>query len=195
MNGIFVGSFNPITNAHLDIAHCILKELKLDKIIFVPASNLYQKESLNASEKDRYTMIELAIENEVNFEVDDFEIQFAKTFKRQAKTIETMKHFDKNSILIIGSDNFSNLKNWYRVDDLLDEYNIVVYPRQGFEIDVNDKIYLKYSKKIIILKNKVKINISSTKARENIRNNENSNNLLPQAVLMYIKEHNLYGIQ
>lgn len=34
--GFFGGSFNPPTNAHIDLAKKALKECKLDKVIFVP---------------------------------------------------------------------------------------------------------------------------------------------------------------
>ena len=46
MDVVFIGSFNPVTKAHLMIAKEILKKPKVEKIIFVPVSDLYAKASL-----------------------------------------------------------------------------------------------------------------------------------------------------
>ena len=47
--GIFVGSFNPPTKAHFDIAHYLYNNNILEKIIFVPVNN--KKKNLVSLEK------------------------------------------------------------------------------------------------------------------------------------------------
>ena len=78
--GFFGGSFNPITNAHIQIALNILKRYNLDKIIFVPVGNNYQKAEL-IDEKHRYNMIKIAIQDYKTLQVSDIELNSKKDYK------------------------------------------------------------------------------------------------------------------
>ncbi len=60
--GIFGGSFNPPHKMHKDIAVKLLESEYLDKIIFVPTGNNYNKPGL-LDGKDRLTMLKLIAEN------------------------------------------------------------------------------------------------------------------------------------
>ena len=53
--GIFGGSFNPPHKKHENIAHSLIEENYVDKVIFVPVGEFYQKKDL-ASFKDRLAM-------------------------------------------------------------------------------------------------------------------------------------------
>ncbi len=57
--GFFGGCFNPPTNAHINLAIKVLKESNLDKLIFVPVGDFYQKQDL-VSEEHRYNMLKIA---------------------------------------------------------------------------------------------------------------------------------------
>ena len=57
--GFFGGSFNPPTNAHINLAKEVIKVCNLDKVIFVPMGNYYPKEGL-AKAEDRLKMLEIA---------------------------------------------------------------------------------------------------------------------------------------
>ena len=86
--GILGGSFNPIHNGHLHIAESVYKELKLDKILFIPANISPGKEILyHISKQERYMMVETIISKYSYFEVSDIEI------KREgiSYTIDTLK--------------------------------------------------------------------------------------------------------
>ena len=72
--GILGGSFDPVHNAHLNMADTALKEFDLDKIIFVPAYIPPHKLKLIASEKDRYNMLSEVIKDSNKYEIDTFEI-------------------------------------------------------------------------------------------------------------------------
>ncbi len=57
--GFFGGCFNPPTNAHINLAKKALKECNLDKVIFVPVGDFYDKKELELA-KHRYNMLEIA---------------------------------------------------------------------------------------------------------------------------------------
>ncbi len=59
--GFFGGCFNPPTNAHINLAQRALKECGLDKVIFVPVGNFYEKKEL-ISGHHRYNMLKIVCE-------------------------------------------------------------------------------------------------------------------------------------
>ena len=106
---IFGGSFNPVTKAHLAIAQFTLNELKLDKLIFVPAYQSPFKKGQNlASGQDRIAMINLVLKPKMccsSFEIDRQGISY---------TIDTVKYFknkypEAELFWIIGTDHLSKL--------------------------------------------------------------------------------------
>ena len=72
--GFFGGCFNPPTNIHIKIAIKLIKEGKIDKVIFVPMNDFYKKEDL-VQANHRYNMLKLATKDYDNLEVDDIEIK------------------------------------------------------------------------------------------------------------------------
>ena len=76
--GVLGGSFDPIHNAHLQMAKTALKEFNLDKIIFVPAYIPPHKSKLIASEKDRYDMLYEVTKDVGRYDIDTYEIDSKK---------------------------------------------------------------------------------------------------------------------
>ena len=72
--GFFGGCFNPPNNLHIEIANNLIKNGKLDKVVFVPVNDYYKKPGLIEA-KHRYNMLKLATQNYENIEVDDIEIK------------------------------------------------------------------------------------------------------------------------
>ena len=66
--GFFGGSFNPPSIAHLKLAKKAIKECKLDKVIFVPIGDFYDKEDL-APISDRIQMLKISCKNCNDIEV------------------------------------------------------------------------------------------------------------------------------
>lgn len=57
--GFFGGSFNPPTNAHITLAKSAIKICNLEKVIFVPVGDFYEKKDL-ISGIHRYNMLKIA---------------------------------------------------------------------------------------------------------------------------------------
>ena len=56
--GFFGGCFNPPTNMHIKIANNLIKEGKLDKVVFVPMNDFYKKELAFANGIKNYVEID-----------------------------------------------------------------------------------------------------------------------------------------
>ena len=59
---------------------------------------------------------------------------------RPSYTWNTLEHLSQDYpqhtfILLIGGDNWALFHHWYRADDILSHYEIVVYPRRGNDIN------------------------------------------------------------
>lgn len=169
--GFFGGCFNPPTNIHINIANNLIKEGKLDKIVFVPVNNYYEKTELSDA-KHRLNMIKLAIKDYSKLEVDDFEIKE----NRKLFAVDVFENIynkfknEKEIFFLMGSDNYNKMPQWKDYDKIKDKYNYIIIDRNKNEI-------------------------SSTQIREMIKNgNEKVMEYLPEEVYNYIMENELYKL-
>lgn len=193
---IFGGSFNPPLNSHFLLAEQIYNELdNVEKIIFLPVSTKYEKNGL-VSNEHRYNMLKLVVDKNEHFELSSIELDQ----KEQLNTIETLELLQKqypNNVLyfIIGTDNLKEISTWTKADLLVQNFKILVLERgnDNFEEIINkDEFLIKYRKSFILLKDTVKTNLSSTYARKKIKEGKNIRYLIPDEVLKYIKDNNLF---
>lgn len=192
MHIVFFGTFNPATNAHIKIASEASKVFNNAKVIFVPVSDSYSKNSLNTSFNDRVNMLRLAIKNHPNFIIEEIEENYFKKENRQLKSIETLRllkeKYNDELAFLIGTDNYFDLPNWYKVNDLLTEFIPIIYPRTN-EFNKTDLVlYEKYKNRFIFLDNMELVLMSSTLVRENLTKGLDVSNMLDKDVLKYIKE-------
>ena len=182
--GIFGGSFNPPHNIHKKIAIELIQKKYVDKVIYVPTGDNYNKPYLVPA-KDRYNMVNIMISNDEALDIDDFELYDRKY------TYETLDYFknkykDDDIYFICGSDNLNEITTWKNYKYILDKYKIIVINRN------NDNIEEKY-KNVIHVKLDTS-NLSSTEIRS-ILETKNYNLLkskIDKSVLKYIVDKNLY---
>ncbi len=136
--GLLGGSFNPIHNCHLAIAHHVHERMQLSQILFIPTGNPPHKRDGSLAPADvRYEMVRLAIADSPLFTVSDIEIQ------RQGKSysIDTIRalqhHYGPSTELffIIGLDAFLDFPTWREPHELLTICHFVIVPRpeQSFQ--------------------------------------------------------------
>ncbi|MCK5111493.1 MAG: nicotinate (nicotinamide) nucleotide adenylyltransferase [Arcobacteraceae bacterium] len=154
---IFGGSFDPPHLGHQAIIKEVLKSLKIDKLIIVPAFLNPFKYHSSFDPKVRYELIKELCQDLEQVEVSDYEIKQNKA----TPTIQTIKYIKnkykncKNIYLIIGADNLKKLHLWEEYNELKQLVKFVVASRDNIKTD-----------EFITLK--VDFNISSTKIRENL---------------------------
>lgn len=140
MNKILLipGSFNPITNAHIDMALAAKKAVDADIIYFIPAHDTYvaKKKTLIPG----YCRVNL-INSMSNCDKDnmwalDFEtISFFP--QRTYNTItqlreEAEKDYNFNEYYIcLGMDNIKSLTTWYNWKPFVEEYNFIACVREN----------------------------------------------------------------
>lgn len=193
---VFGGSFNPPLNSHFSLAEQIISEYKdVEKVIFVPVSEKYEKEGL-LNNKYRYEMLKCVCDKNEKFEVSDIELRK----ERQPFTIETLeriqeKYQDKTIWFTTGSDNLKELNTWEKSDELVKKFKVLVLERDDdcLEEIINNNKFLKENENSFIkVKNNVRSSLSSSFVREKIREGKSIRYFTPDEVYSYIKTNNLF---
>lgn len=193
---VFGGCFNPPLNSHFSLAEQMVNEYEqIEKVVFVPVNSQYQKIDL-ISDEHRYQMLKLVCDKNEKFDVSRIEIDS----RRQLYTIETLMELQKiyaeyEVCFTMGSDNLREFDTWNRARELVKNFQIYVFERDedNMEEIIDTSAFLKENKQTFKkANNQIKSNLSSTFARERIRNGKSIRYIAPDEVVSYIKENKLY---
>lgn len=189
---IFGGTFNPIHNGHLILAeHCINEE-GFDKVVFIPTMNPYYKDTLDFD--TRLKMLKMAIKDNDKFAYSSIEKKYNLEGKLYLILEKISKLSDDDITILIGSDSLMNLDWWYKIDEILKKYKILVLKRDDEDEAISIKIAEykeKYGADIKVLNNK-RVEISSSMIREMIKNGKSIKYLVRDDVEKFIRDEKLY---
>ena len=188
--GLFGGSFNPIHNGHVWLVKALLRETGLDEVWFMvsPQNPLKQNRQL-LDDSQRFRLVQLALEDEPRLRPCDYEFHLPKPSYTWNTLQSLKKDFPEHRFtLLIGGDNWQLFDQWYRYEDLLREYPIVVYPRQDANPDDMQTAFPNVTFVKVPL-----INISSTMIRERLRQGKSVRGLVPGHVASVIEQEHLYA--
>lgn len=134
--GIFGGSFDPVHHGHLILARDALEQLRLERIIFVPAKISPHKLDRPPSPPElRLGLLRAAIEGEPRFSVDPLEL----SREGPSFAIDTVRAFcaampDAEFFYFIGDDNLEELHTWKDIGELKKLARFAVFTRGGHAI-------------------------------------------------------------
>ena len=186
MRAIFGGTFDPPHFAHLAAGETAHDQLNVDMVTFIPTGRPWQKAGRDVSEAHhRLSMTELAIEGIEYFTVDDREVHR----DGWTITIDTVESFDEERIvLIVGADAAGGIPTWHRSSELLERVQIAVVPRPGVKrSDVESAV-----QREIAWLDMPPIDLSGTMLRRHVSEGRSIRFLVPDPVLAYVDDHNLY---
>ena len=108
---MFGGTFNPIHNAHINLALAFIKKLKLDKLLLIPTGVPPHKTDLDIIYGEhRLNMCRLAVQDYKKIEVSDIEVKRGgKSYT--ADTLRQLKEIypDSEFFVIMGADMYMTL--------------------------------------------------------------------------------------
>jgi nicotinate-nucleotide adenylyltransferase len=186
--GILGGTFDPPHNAHLEIAKRSIKQFDLDKVIFIPSGNPWQKKDATPF-IHRYEMTKILIKDNNNFEISDVE----NNLHEPSYTIDTLKKLNLNksdTYFILGSDAAYGITSWKSYKELDKYTNFLIAPREDVP-NKNLKNIFPFEYQII---EGSYLDISSTNVRNIMNNKENLDNFIPNDLIEFIKEQSLYSL-
>jgi nicotinate-nucleotide adenylyltransferase len=105
-------------------------------------------------------------------------------------TIDTLvrlkeKNPNDEYVIIIGSDNLKNLHKWKNYSQIISDFKIYVYPRNGFDNYTEDE-------NIYIIKDVPQMEVSASFIRNSIKLGKDVSYLVPDNAWKYIDEMNFY---
>jgi nicotinate (nicotinamide) nucleotide adenylyltransferase len=183
--GLFGGSFDPVHNGHLALARAALRELKLDRVYFVPAVRPPHKAGRTlAPTVDRLRMLELAVKSLPGVYVDRWELR-QKGVSYTYKTLRAFlrRHSGAECRLLVGGDSWRKWRTWRRWRELLRDGRPVVGLRRGVARGrVAGAAFLKAALP----------KISSSEIRARVKAGRSVSRLVPPGVAAYIRRRGLY---
>lgn len=201
--GILGGTFNPIHNTHLEIARSAREQLRLDRVIFIPARTPPHKraDATIVAADHRVRMVELAVADIEDFEVSDVEIRR----EGPSYTVDTVAELkeqlgsEAEIFLIIGTDQVLELPTWRQVERIAEMCHLVPVERPWFPLSDLEKIADRLPENIIaslranVLKTEPS-ELSASNIRKALASGEDVSGFIPATVLDYIRQHRLYRV-
>lgn len=211
--GLLGGTFDPVHNGHLHIAEIAKTFCGLQEVLFIPAAvPPHKKDKAVASFKHRARMIELALAGRPDFRMSTIEASLPVP----SYTIDTLRyllgHADipTDFFFIIGADAFLDISTWKLYREVLHAAHLVILDRAGSaSCEVADLLkrlgykpddstqswyHPSLQKNIFVPFFPPTSNnfISSSRIRQDIKENVPVQGVVPAAVLEYIQTQGLY---
>ena len=186
--GIYSGSFNPIHHGHVMLANYLVEFSDLDELWFVvsPQNPLKKKAEL-LDDAERLKMVRLAVGDDPRFRVSDVEMHLpTPSYTINTLTALSKQHPDCRFVFICGMDSLQNFKNWREYQKILDNYELLVFPREGY--DGGD---LARHPSVTVLKTPI-LEISSTFIRQCVKEGRDVRHFMPERAFRYMKENRFY---
>ena len=175
---LYLGSFNPFHDGHLNVVKTALNDFKMDKVIIVPSmQNPWKKEKVLDFEKRRdiiaRSIISLKSNNKYRYwkhpinkiYIDDIEKSLISPYYSYA-TLHALKNkYCNDEIYILcGEDTMEKIPDWMHGGKIIEDYDFLVVERP-------------------------ENSVSSTEIRNKVKNKESIEGLVSNNVINLIKKY------
>jgi len=209
--GVFGGTFDPIHFGHLRLAEEMADALGLNRVLIIPAGQPPHRGAPRTAATHRLDMVRRAIAGNPRFVADAREVQRPQP----SYTVDTLTALraelgDAQPLwLLLGADAFLDLPSWHDWRRLFELANIAVAARPGTQLmqsaAIMEPLQGEVSRRLVagnrsatgpagsvLLRQMTPLDISATTIRDILARRCSARYLLPDAVLDYIHEHQLY---
>jgi nicotinate-nucleotide adenylyltransferase len=188
------GTFDPMHNGHVAAAEAAVDCANLDEVVFVPTGTPPHRPPPEASPAQRLEMCRLATNDDPRFAVSDIEV----TREGPSYTLDTLwalrgANPHAELFFVLGWDAASQLRSWYRPDEVLAIAPIVVVSRPGRNAPAEADIRSAgLDPARIVLCPRLTPSVSGSEIRRAIAAGKSVAGMVPPAVERYIATHHLY---
>lgn len=211
--GLLGGTFNPIHFGHLRMAQELADSLDFNEVRFIPAANPPHKTAPDVSAEHRAAMVRLGIANNPRFSFDDRELHRTGA----SYTIDTLDSLrdelgdEVSLVLLMGSDAFTKFNTWHRWEEIIQRCHITLVQRplassiatkENLPKVLETFLHNHYTENgddlhsaaagYVIMQHITALDISSTTIRHTFEQKNSARYLMPESVIDYIQQHQLY---
>ncbi len=207
--GIFGGTFDPVHIGHLRASVELRKTLGLSEMRLIPSANPPHKAQPETNAEHRLAMLQLALANEPGLVADARELHR----KGLSYTLDTLTEIraeigvETPLCLCIGMDSLIDLNQWHRWRELTDVAHVVAAARPGWHLPQSGEVLefvqahrasgeeqlLAQPAGNILIKEITLLPVSATGIRQALQRGESIRYLVPDSVIDYIRQHQLYS--
>lgn len=204
---LFGGTFDPVHFGHLRMALELRQALGFDEMRLVPSHQPKHRQGPGVSPGHRRRMLALALQDCDELQLDERELNRpGPTY-----TVDTLEELrgelgaEVSISFCMGLDSLLTLHSWHRWHRLLELAHLVVVARPGWQLPREGavaKLLQKYGGGVeqlhrealgrLVLREQTLLPISATDIRRMIAGGRSPRYLLPDAVLNYIEDNQLY---
>lgn len=189
------GTFDPVHIGHLIGAQAAWEQLKLDKVLLVPAASPPHKMKRSISEaRHRVAMLELAVGDDPRFELYLDELERPG----HSFTVDTLKDYRNSKLaegdelfFIMGTDNLAEFNTWKGWREICGLARIAALNRQGYDTDPAE-FERQFPELDVCWIDMPLIGVSATQIRRSRVDGGSIRWLVGEAVERYIENHGLY---
>ncbi len=188
---LYFGSFNPIHKGHIALAEWVVEQGLCDELIFIvsPQNPLKEQGDL-APEFTRYEMCEMACQaSRYPDRIKVSAVEFV--LEKPSYTINTLRYLreqfgsEMQFSILLGADNIECFDKWREYEEILRDYPLLVYPREGYSVE-------KFAEKITFLSDAPLFDFAATDIRKEIAEGKNFTDKVCPAVAKYIIQNRIY---
>ncbi|HSR43042.1 MAG TPA: nicotinate-nucleotide adenylyltransferase [Longimicrobiales bacterium] len=187
---LFGGTFDPPHFGHLVVAQDVVETLELDALYFVPAGTPpHKRDEPMSSARLRLEMVRAAVRDDLRLHASAIEVRR----EGPSYTVDTLRELEGRPgsgrlFFVMGVDQFAELHTWKEPAEVARLSRLVVITREGDDPEgVDPGVDVDYDFVPV-----TRIDISSTRIRERVREGRPIRYLVPEAVRRIIERERLY---
>jgi nicotinate-nucleotide adenylyltransferase len=197
--GVLGGTFDPIHIGHLAAAEEVREVLGLERILFVPAGiPPHKPDRLISAPQHRLAMVELAIAGNPAFEASRLELDRIGP----SYTLDTVEALARpvdgrvpDLTLILSAESFRGLPSWHEPQRLFGLARLAIVPRGGLAPPGEgwlEEHFPGIDAARVVALDAPRLRLSATGIRARVAAGRSIRYLVPDAVIRYIEDHDLY---
>ena len=133
---LYLGSFNPFHNGHLECIKTALNDFKLDRVVIVPTmQNPWKNEKVLDLDNRCQIIFQSCFEVWDNYEMSTIEKYLTPPYYSYA-TLHALKNKYCNDevFVLCGEDTIKDIPNWMHGEAIVQDYNFLVVDRPKYSI-------------------------------------------------------------